>query len=909
MAVSVAQKAANFDLYQSLAAGTGEWKTRKINLFQVLKGFVSQLKLGQDLTKVSLPAELCHPYTMLEIIALRQIITYRHLFEANNATNDLDRFMRVLRWFLGTIQQESFEKKPFNPVLGENHICWVANSDNSITEFIGEQVSHHPPVSAYRVRNEPQGVELSGTISFGVRFGKNYVSVTTAGAQFITLEKFGNEKYEFAPKCLPDMVVRNVVIGSKYIMWEGEITVSCPSTGYSATIQFSEKSKQNLVKATVTHVDSAEPIYEIHGTCGGAIHYQQPLQPNTKQLLIDASQEAPDPIFFLPKEHQDPLASVQCWRKVYQAIINNDMPVADKEKKIVEQDQRDRSKQREQAGLLDRGMFFAKNAEDTWEFNSSHSVLSYLQNPNEYAWPRSSGPGVPPPTPKEASTSSSSSSTAQLSTPATAESISPRDKTPSKKDRDESQSSKASRKKRPTTDDDVPPSSSKSSLAPSPDALQHSYSDSEAQNIHSDDDEQLPRPPPEVVPVSDVVESSDSLRSRRLSVNVSGSSVVAPAASPTAPPQGHSALHMSIGAPASAPATPSKHLSSRELKQEKKKVREEQKIVYAKVKLEKKRNSELLAQSSSQTTIATGFMKIRNSLKKWQTRYVVLQPGRFIYFRGQQEVEKDTCSGILFLSGCEVRKRPSKKDGFCFKIFHLAQYPIYSKQGLKGETLKKALLPVGADYCIMRVNDEQDRNRWIDAIRQAIPDYDKVKQLAAVVDDSDSDDSDGDDEEDEPTMTAESSVVVSDPSGQPIADSSTSTVVQARKVPREAALEIGDLAKQMGQLYTKQRRMGSHIKENNSAIEELKKQHQERVAALEKTMQDRIAAMEKTILFQVKQMAQQQQQRAAQMEKEAKQNSGVGGVVNRLKSDPLLALQMVLSLLIVYALLSVTLRG
>jgi hypothetical protein len=669
---------------------------------------------------------------------------------------------------------------------------------------------------------------------------------------------------------------------------------------YSATIQFSEKSKQNLVKATVTHVDNAEPIYEIHGTCGGPIHYQQPLQPNTKQLLIDASQESPDPIFFLPKDHQDPLASAQCWRKVYQAIINNDMPVADKEKKIVEQDQRDRSKQREAAGLLDRGMFFAKNAEDTWEFNSPHNVLAYLANPNEYVWPRSSGPGVPPPTPKESASSSSTTVTQGSVSTTTADSASPRDKTPGRKE--ESQSSKPARKKRPTTDDDVP---SKTSLAPSPDTLQHSYSDSEAQNMHSDDDEQVPRPQPEIVPVSDGAESSDSLRSRRLSVNVSGGAIVSSTPSPTGVPQGHSALHMSIGAPASAPATPSKHLSSRELKQEKKKVREEQKIVYAKVKLEKKRNSELLAQSSSQSTIATGFMKIRNSLKKWQTRYVVLQTGRLIYFRGQQEVEKDTCSGILFLSGCEVRKRPSKKDGFCFKIFHLAQYPIYSKQGLKGETLKKALLPVGADYCIMRVNDEQDRNRWIDAIRQAIPDYDKLKQLGAVVDDSDSDDSEGDDEEDEPMMTTDSSVVVSDPSGQPISDSISAV---PRKVPREAALEIGDLAKQMGQLYTKQRRIGSHIKENNGAIEELRKQHQDRVAALEKTMQDRIAAMEKTILFQVKQMAQQQQQRAVQMEKDAKQSSGVGGVVHRLKTDPLLALQMVLSLLIVYAMLSVGLR-
>lgn len=55
--------------------------------------------------------------------------------------------------------------------------------------------------------------------------------MTTAGAQFVTLEKFGNEKYEFAPKCIPDMMVRNVVIGTKYIMWDGEITMSCPSTG------------------------------------------------------------------------------------------------------------------------------------------------------------------------------------------------------------------------------------------------------------------------------------------------------------------------------------------------------------------------------------------------------------------------------------------------------------------------------------------------------------------------------------------------------------------------------------------------------------------------------------------------------------------------------------------------------
>lgn len=663
-------------------------------------------------------------------------------------------------------------------------------------------------------------------------------------------------------------------------------------------MNFSEKSKQNLFKATVMHVDSPDAVYELSGVCGGPVYYQLPLQPNSKQLLIDASQEGPDNIYFLPREHQDPLASVQCWRKVYQAIIDNDMPVADKEKKIVEQDQRDRSKLRAEAGTLDRGLYFAKGPDDGWEFASDRSVAAYLQNPAEYLWPRSSGPGVPPPSAAPPAQASSSSSAAPT--------VSPRDKTPKKdKDRADESSSKSGtrRKQRPTTDDDVP-GPSKSSLAPG-DTLHHSYSDSEAQNVNSDEDDAVPAVTPDVVVVPDGPDAlnADGLRSRRLSVNIpSSASIVSPQASPLGPSTGSSST-LSIGSGASVPSTPSKHMSSRELKQEKKKVREEQKIVYAKVKLEKKRNSELLASSSSLSTIANGWVKIRNSLKKWQARYVILQPGRLIYFRGQSEVDKDTCSGILSLAGCEVRKRPSKKDGFCFKIFHLSQYPIYSKQGLKGETLKKALLPVGADYCIMRVNDEQDRTRWMDAIHEAIPDYDRVKQLAVVDSDSDSDDSDGDDEEEEPSMAAQEPSATSEvASTAPMPSSITSSEATTLQAPRAAlsrsagvdnSPEIGDLAKQMGQLYNKQRRLGSHQKAANAAAEELKK-----------SFEARIAAMEKTILFQVKQLAQQQQQRAAAAEKEAKQNSGVLGVISRLKGDPILAVQLILSLLLVYAMLA-----
>jgi hypothetical protein len=52
----------------------GEWKTRKISLMGVVRSFVSQLRPGQDLTRVSLPAVMLYPYSMLEVFAFRYVL-------------------------------------------------------------------------------------------------------------------------------------------------------------------------------------------------------------------------------------------------------------------------------------------------------------------------------------------------------------------------------------------------------------------------------------------------------------------------------------------------------------------------------------------------------------------------------------------------------------------------------------------------------------------------------------------------------------------------------------------------------------------------------------------------------------------------------------------------------------------
>lgn len=216
---------------RSIVADEGEWKTRKIRIFKVLGGFIRQLKPGQDLTKVSLPAEMCHPYTMLEVMGYRETTNFHFLFDINRHPDDpVKRFLVALRFFLGTIRQESFEKKPFNSVLGETHITYVNHPGGKRTEFIGEQVSHHPPVSAFIVKNDEEEVECSANISFSIKFGSS-ISISTAGPLLIKSKRF-DETYELT-KCLPDMAVKNAIgIGAKYIMWEGSVMLTCVKTGY-----------------------------------------------------------------------------------------------------------------------------------------------------------------------------------------------------------------------------------------------------------------------------------------------------------------------------------------------------------------------------------------------------------------------------------------------------------------------------------------------------------------------------------------------------------------------------------------------------------------------------------------------------------------------------------------------------
>lgn len=64
--------------------------------------------------------------------------------------------------------------------------------------------------------------------------------------------------------------------------------------------------------------------------------------------------------------------------------------------------------------------------------------------------------------------------------------------------------------------------------------------------------------------------------------------------------------------------------------------------------------------------------------------------------------------GTVLLNGCEILQRPSKKEGFCFKIYHPLEHYMWATKGPKGELAGSIAQPMPKDHLILRADSESD---------------------------------------------------------------------------------------------------------------------------------------------------------------------------------------------------------
>lgn len=268
------------------------------------------------------------------------------------------RMLAVTKWFISTLRSQycsrnesmGSEKKPLNPFLGEVFVGkW---KDTSLDERLGEtvlvseQVSHHPPVTAYAILNEKNNLLLQGYFGIRATISTTSINVKQYGH---TLLEFGdlNETYLIT---LPPLHIEGLITASPFVELEGTSYIQS-SSGYISVIEYSGRGyftgKKNTFKARVyrdklSSSKKENALFTISGQWSDKSYVAKgPTTPTSKdELFYDANAKNPEHLVVKPIEEQHELESRRAWSKVADAIKEGDYDTIHKEKSLIENAQR-----------------------------------------------------------------------------------------------------------------------------------------------------------------------------------------------------------------------------------------------------------------------------------------------------------------------------------------------------------------------------------------------------------------------------------------------------------------------------------------------------------------------------------------------------------------------------------------
>uniref|UniRef100_A0A8C0IZ00 Oxysterol-binding protein n=1 Tax=Chelonoidis abingdonii TaxID=106734 RepID=A0A8C0IZ00_CHEAB len=270
----------------------------------VIMHLLSQVRLGMDLTKVVLPTFILERRSLLEMYA--DFFAHPDLFVSISDQKDpKDRMVQVVRWYLSAFhagRKGSVAKKPYNPILGEIFRChWILpnaeNEDNmepvsegpvpwvtknSVT-FVAEQVSHHPPISAFYAECFSKRIQFNAHIWTKSKFLGMSIGVHNIGQGCVTCLDY-DEHYILT---FPNGYGRSILT-VPWIELGGECSISCSKTGYNASIIFHTKpfygGKKHRITAEIFSPNDKKSFCSIEGEWNGVMYAKYAT--GVKQLIF-----------------------------------------------------------------------------------------------------------------------------------------------------------------------------------------------------------------------------------------------------------------------------------------------------------------------------------------------------------------------------------------------------------------------------------------------------------------------------------------------------------------------------------------------------------------------------------------------------------------------------------------------
>nr|ACI90348.1 oxysterol-binding protein-like protein [Philodina roseola] len=122
--------------------------------------------------------------------------------------------------------------------------------------------------------------------------------------------------------------------------------------------------------------------------------------------------------------------------------------------------------------------------------------------------------------------------------------------------------------------------------------------------------------------------------------------------------------------------------------------------------------------------IVSDWLKVRGTLRYWTRLWAILKPGLLLLYRGPASMgHVKVCirsnafqNDKTFFSINLVTPRPTKRSGFCFKIWHQTGKSIWTQRGPNNEQSGSLTFPLPMSYLICRTSDTTAGRCWIDAL-------------------------------------------------------------------------------------------------------------------------------------------------------------------------------------------------
>lgn len=372
------------------------------------KAFLSTLaSFRGDLSALTAPSFILSPVSLLEFSAYWG----EHpsaLVEISQAQDPAERMVRVLRWFIATLRgaytarnrSAGMEKKPLNPILGELFRGeWPATPNASdpdcdaplhpeattsgATQLVAEQVSHHPPISAYHIANVQAGIRLTGHSGQETTFSKGSIRVRQVGHVLLRVrvpwgataerqtEPEGDEEEEVYLITLPEVAIEGLWYMSPYLELVGDSFIFS-SAGYTTKVHYTgmgyffgtshgftadvygpaESGARGAEVSDAAHILS-EPLVSVGGVWDGQSKFTLDKRPGSQavpkdSVFWDADARAPTRrLITVPAQAlEDPRESRTVWKHTAEGIRSRDYVAASRDKTRVEEEERALRKER-----------------------------------------------------------------------------------------------------------------------------------------------------------------------------------------------------------------------------------------------------------------------------------------------------------------------------------------------------------------------------------------------------------------------------------------------------------------------------------------------------------------------------------------------------------------------------------